>query len=118
MLLNVSEDLGDDDFAGVRQDAVLCKKLAAADGSDNLIKKEERFSDGRRLIEHLPDGGHDLNGDSSDVVFGSQLHKSPLGEARSVDPGAIEDCAHCVAIAAFKVVERHRKFAFDTWRRD
>lgn len=53
MLLNVSEELGNDDFASAPQDPVLGEKAAAADGQDHAVRKPERLFGGQCCFQHL-----------------------------------------------------------------
>lgn len=43
VLLNVSEELGDDDVGSVREDAVLDDMSAASDGGDHAVKNKRSF---------------------------------------------------------------------------
>lgn len=60
VLLDFSEEVGDDDFAGARKGAVLDEKAAAAEGDDHAVRNVERRFDARRVIRHLRDEGHDF----------------------------------------------------------
>lgn len=55
VLLNVSDELGDDDVQSAWQGAVLDGKVAQADGGDHTVRKRQGLSGGQRLIEHLGD---------------------------------------------------------------
>lgn len=43
VLPNVTDELGDDDVPDVRQEVVLNKKIAAADGGNRVVKKVRGF---------------------------------------------------------------------------
>lgn len=63
VLLNFSDELVDNYVAGVLDTALLYKKAPATDCVGHAVEEEERFSCGRRFIEHLQDGDHLVVGD-------------------------------------------------------
>lgn len=89
MLLNVSGKLGDDDVASTLQSAVLDEKVAAADSGYHAVRKRERLSGGRCVIEHLRDRNHALVRDRGAVHPRPQLHTSLF--VRSL-PGQFRGC--------------------------
>lgn len=60
VLLTVSDELGDGNFAGARYGAILNETKTAADGSNHAVTRGEKLCCTRRLIEHLRDGDHGL----------------------------------------------------------
>lgn len=74
--LSFLDELGDDDVAGIHQDAVLNKKAAAADGRGHPLKKRGTLPGGRRFTEHLRCGNSFLVSDRRADPCGSQLHTS------------------------------------------
>lgn len=117
VLLNVSDELGDDNIAGVRQGALLDEKAAAVDGCENVFKKRGLVCEGR-LTEHLRDGDHIFVCDRGAVLRGPQLHTIPFSKACPADPEVTDSSGLCAGMISMDKVGKRRRLAVDSWRRD